>query len=119
MGVAGLWAEASWASSSRMAGEIPGRPKSVMVRAPAASRQAVKEQPNASPRPCLDAKKPPAGSAAATIPLLRIGIVMFQLMMTPSGREAEKQKVQWTFCRPNARDAGRGKRTVESLEMAP
>lgn len=29
--------------------------------------------------------------------------------MTPSAREAGKQKVQWTFCRPNAREAGRGK----------
>jgi hypothetical protein len=29
-------------------------------------------------------------------------------MFTPSAREADKQKVQWTFCRPNAREAGRG-----------
>jgi hypothetical protein len=27
--------------------------------------------------------------------------------MTPSAREADKQKVLWTFCRPNAREAGR------------
>src|SRR6266700_1183988 len=53
----------------------PGWPKSVMVRTPAASRQAMKEQPKASARPALDARKPSAESAAAAMPLLRIGMV--------------------------------------------
>src|SRR6185503_17533653 len=70
---------ASWDSSNRMAEEPPGRPNRVMVMTPAASRQAVKETPNASARPGLDARKPSAGSAAAAMPLLRIGIVTLAL----------------------------------------
>jgi hypothetical protein len=50
-----------------------------MVKAPAASRKAKKEQPNASARPGLDAKKPSADSAAAAISLLRIGMVTSRL----------------------------------------
>ena len=73
-----------------MAGEPTGRPSRVMVKTPAASRQAVKEQPNASARPCLDAEKPPAGSAAAAITLLRIGMVTGGLMPPPTRVFAKK-----------------------------
>src|SRR5690242_20259684 len=52
-----------------------------MVRAPAANRQAVKENPNASARPGLDAETPSAGSAAAAISLLRIGMVTPRLTL--------------------------------------
>jgi len=36
--------------------------------------------------------------------------------MTPSAREADEQKVRGTFCRPNAREAGRSNKAQGESE---
>src|SRR5438067_4713152 len=79
-GAAGFPPADSARSSLALAGP-PGWPRSVMINAPAANRQAVKDQPKASPRPALDAKTPSAGSAAAAMRLLRIGMVTRRLTL--------------------------------------
>src|SRR5258707_4344831 len=59
-------------SSSRLTvAPPPGRPNRVMASAPAASRQAVKEQAKASARPSLDTATPSAVSAAAAMPPIK------------------------------------------------
>src|ERR1700735_210546 len=85
---AGLAPGRAPSATSRVMEGPCARPNRVMARAPAASRQTVKDEAKASARPLLDAKTPSAESAAAAMPLLGIGMVTPRLTlwkMTPSG----------------------------------